>query len=97
MLGNPSAPQESLLQQFENIAALFPDGVDETSYSNETPRAFQRADAPGDLLQKPYHAYPNESERYPKRPLRKIVREGHFRLLDEQKRSASRSYLSSRS
>ena len=76
MLGNPSAPQESLLQQLENIAALFPDGVDKTSNADETPRPFKSSGTSRDLLEKTDH---------PKRPLRKIVREGHFRLLDEQK------------
>ncbi|HOO88249.1 MAG TPA: hypothetical protein PK442_11130 [Synergistales bacterium] len=73
MLGNPSAPQESLLQQLENIAALFPDGVDETSNSNKALRAFKSSGASRDFLEQTYH---------PKRTLGKIVREGHFRILD---------------
>lgn len=79
MLGNPSAPQEGLLQQLENIAAQFPDGIDETSDADETPRLFKSSDASRDLLEKADH---------PKHPLCKIVREGHFRLLDEQNRFA---------
>ena len=76
MLGYPSTTEESFPQQLENIAALFPDGVHKAANADETLRAFKRASTPRDLLEKPYHT---------KRPFRKIVREGDFRLLDEKK------------
>jgi len=76
MLWNPSATQESLLQQLENIAALFPDGVHKAANADETLCAFKRASTPRDLLEKAYHT---------ERPFRQIVREGNFRLLDEKK------------
>jgi len=50
MVGNPSTTEEGLPQQLENIAALFPDGVHETSNADETLRSLESASAPRDLL-----------------------------------------------
>ena len=76
MLGHPSTTEESLPQQRENIAALFPDGVHKAANADETLCAFKRASTPRDLLEKAYHT---------EHPFRQIVREGNFRLLDEKK------------